>query len=64
MEQVKLAVHAVALGVASVCFAYNAAAFVKRRESHLAINAAFYFIAVAWEKRNVEHHARALRGEK
>jgi hypothetical protein len=36
--------------------AYNAAAWVRRRQSHLAINATIYIAAVFWEQRHVAHH--------
>jgi hypothetical protein len=36
--------------------AYNAAAWVRRRQSHLAINATIYVAAVFWEQRHVAHH--------
>ena len=36
-EELKLGVHALALGVAALCGAYNAAAWFSRRERHLAI---------------------------
>lgn len=61
MEETKRAVHVAALGLASICFAYNAAAFVKRREPHLALNAIFYGVVALWERHNVEHHTRTIR---
>ena len=38
-EPLKAAVHGVLLATAAVCAAYNAAAWLKRRQRHLAINA-------------------------
>jgi hypothetical protein len=43
---------------------YNAAAWVNRRERHLAVNAVVYGLAVAWERRLVAHHVRACRVER
>ena len=45
-EPLKAAVHGVLLVTVSVCAAYNAAAWLKRRQSHLAINAIIYSAAV------------------
>ena len=36
--------------------AYNTAAWLKRRERHLAINAIVYTLATVWEHRHVVHH--------
>ena len=55
-EPLKAAVHAVALATVSVCAAYNAAAWLKRRQRHLAINAIVYGAAVWWEHTHVRHH--------
>src|SRR5712671_3521833 len=41
-EELKLGVHALALGVAALCGAYNAAAWLSRRERHLAVNTLMY----------------------
>jgi hypothetical protein len=60
-EELKLAVHAVALGVAAVCFAYNAAAWLSRRERHLAVNTVMYAALVAFEQQHVSHHIAELR---
>jgi hypothetical protein len=36
--------------------AYNAAAWLRRRQRHLAINAVIYLTAAVWEQRHVAHH--------
>ena len=55
-EPLKASFHGVALLLAAVMGAYNAAAWVRRRQSHLAINATIYIAAVFWEQRHVAHH--------
>jgi hypothetical protein len=55
-EGLKAGVHAVALGTVAVCAAYNLAAWVTRRERHLAINAVLYSAAAIWEYQHVLHH--------
>ena len=60
-EELKLAVHALALGVAALCGAYNAAAWLSRRERHLAINTVLYAALVAFEQQHVSHHIAELR---
>jgi hypothetical protein len=55
-EPLKAAFHGVALVLAGVMGAYNAAAWLRRRQSHLAINAAIYLAAAVWEHRHVTHH--------
>ena len=55
-EPLKASFHGVALLLAAVMGAYNAAAWVRRRQSHLAINATIYLAAVFWEQRHVAHH--------
>jgi hypothetical protein len=42
---------------------YNAAAWINRRERHLAVNAIVYCLAVAWEQRLVAQHIRTCRSE-
>jgi hypothetical protein len=55
-EPLKGAVHG-ALGVlAAVCALYNCAALARRREPHLAINAAIYLALTAFETKKVRHH--------
>lgn len=46
-EPLKASFHGVALILAAVMGAYNAAAWVRRRQSHLAINATIYIAAVS-----------------
>lgn len=55
-EPLKAAVHGVLLATAAVCAAYNAAAWLKRRQRHLAVNAIIYSAAVWWEREHVMHH--------
>ncbi len=55
-ERLKAAAHGVALGTALVCGAYNLAAWLVRRQRHLAINAVLYGAAVVWEVGHVRHH--------
>jgi hypothetical protein len=58
-EPLKAAVHGVLLVTVSVCAAYNAAAWIKRRQRHLAINAIIYSAAVLWERCHIAHHLAA-----
>jgi hypothetical protein len=60
-ERLKLGVHATALGLAALCGLYNAAAWLSRREQHLALNAVMYAALVAIEQRHVVHHIAELR---
>jgi len=60
-EPLKLGVHGAALGLAVVMGAYNAAAWLSRREHHLAINAVLYAMLTAWEQKHVSHHLAELR---
>ena len=55
-EPLKAAFHGFALVLAAVMGAYNTAAWIQRRQSHLAVNAAIYIAAVFWEQRHVAHH--------
>jgi hypothetical protein len=55
-EPLKAAVHGVALAAVGVCAAYNVAAWIKRRQPHLAVNAVVYCFAVWWERSQVLHH--------
>jgi hypothetical protein len=55
-EPLKAAVHGVLLATVTVCAAYNAAAWLKRRQPHLAINTVIYGIAIWWEHTHVQHH--------
>ena len=60
-EELKLGVHALALGVAAVCGLYNAAAWLSRRERHLAVNTVMYAALIAFEQQHVSHHIAELR---
>jgi hypothetical protein len=60
-EPLKLGVHAAALGIAALCGFYNAAAWLVRREQHLAVNAVLYAALIAFEQRHVVHHIAELR---
>src|SRR3954464_1199850 len=60
-EELKLGVHAMALGLAALCGLYNAAAWLSRREQHLAVNAVLYAGLIAFEQRHVAHHIAELR---
>ena len=58
-EPLKAGVHGAVLVLASVCAAYNTAAWLKRREPHLAVNAIIYTATVWWERCHVLHHMAA-----
>ena len=60
-EELKLGVHALALGVAALCGLYNAAAWLSRRERHLAVNTLMYAALIAFERQHVSHHIAELR---
>jgi len=60
-EELKLGVHAAALGLAAVCGLYNAAAWLNRRQQHLALNAILYAALAAWEQQHVSHHMAEIR---
>jgi hypothetical protein len=60
-EGVKAGVHGAALGLAAVMCLYNAAAWLQRRERHLAINAIVYGSAIILEREHVLHHRATLR---
>ncbi len=60
-EPAKAAVHGVLMATVAVCAAYNTAAWLKRRETHLAINAIVYSAAVWWERCHIVHHLRSCR---
>ena len=60
-EGLKITVHATALGLAVVMGVYNAAAWLRRREAHLAVNAVLYTALTAWEQVHVSHHLAARR---
>ena len=60
-EPLKAGVHASALALAAVMGLYNAAAWVSRRDPHLAVNALLYTMLAAWEQKHVTHHVRLLK---
>ena len=60
-EQLKLGVHGLTLGLAALCGLYNAAAWLTRREPHLAVNAVLYSALIAFEQRHVAHHMAEIR---
>ena len=60
-EGIKLGVHATALGLAVICGAYNIAAWMKRRQTHLAVNSVMYVALAAWEQQHVAHHLAEIR---
>ena len=60
-ERLKLGIHGTALGLAVVMGAYNAAAWLSRRQQHLAVNAVLYAALTAWEQQHVAHHLAELR---
>jgi ADP-ribosylglycohydrolase len=60
-EPLKASVHGAALGLFAVMGLYNAAAWLSRREQHLAINAVLYAVLAAWEQQQVARHVAASR---
>ncbi len=60
-ERLKAGVHATALGLAALMGIYNAAAWLSRRQLHLAINTVLYTALIAWEQKHVSHHLAELR---
>ena len=63
-EELKLAVHGGALALAAVMCAYNAAAWLLRRDTHLAVNTVLYSALIAWEVHHVAHHWSELPGRR
>lgn len=55
-EAIKAGVHIVLGTLAAVCTVYNAAAWLYRRESHLAVNAVAYGLLTALEVAQVQRH--------
>ena len=55
-EPLKASVHGVAMGTAALCAAYNLAAWLTRRQTHLAVNTLLYSMMVLWEAQHVRHH--------
>ena len=60
-EPLKAGVHGSALALSALMGLYNAAAWLRRRDAHLAVNAVFYAALCAWEQKHVTHHLRALK---
>ena len=60
-EPFKAAVHGAALSLALVMGVYNAAAWMRRRERHLWVNAVVYGLLTEYERRLVSHHINACR---
>jgi hypothetical protein len=59
-ERLKAAAHSVALVTAAVCGVYNLAAWLVRRQTHLAVNATVYSALVIWELEHVRHHLATI----
>ena len=62
-EPLKASVHALVLGTVALCALYNLAAWVARRQTHLAVNTLLYGTMVAWEATHVRHHLAVLPRE-
>lgn len=60
-EELKLGVHGLSLGLATICGLYNAAAWLSRREQHLAVNTVLYAALIVFEQRHVAHHIAEMR---
>jgi len=60
-EPMKAGFHAATLGLCAIMGLYNAAAWLSRRQRHLAFNAAIYTALTIWEQRHVAHHLAELR---
>ena len=60
-EPLKAGIHAAALGLFAIMGLYNAAAWLSRRQRHLAVNAALYSALIIVEQKHVGHHLAALR---
>ena len=63
-EAVKTGVHVTALGLMALMGAYNAAAWLQRRQPHLAINAVLYAALAAWEQQHVAHHLAVIHAQR
>lgn len=55
-EPLKAVVHGVLMGTVALYALYNSAAWVRRREPHLAVNALIYTAATAWEYLHTQQH--------
>jgi hypothetical protein len=60
-EPLKAGIHATALGLFALMGLYNGAAWLTRRQTHLAVNAILYSALTVWERRHVANHLRELR---
>lgn len=60
-EALKAGIHATTLGLAVVMGLYNAAAWVRRREQHLAVKTVLYAALTEWEREQVAHHLAQRR---
>jgi hypothetical protein len=63
-EPLKAVIHSAALGLCALMGLYNAAAWLKRRQTHLAVNAVIYLAATYWEQRHVAQHIVRCAPEK
>ncbi len=59
-ELVKAVVHGMSLSLVAVMGAYNLAAWLQRRQRHLAFNALVYAALVLFEYQHVCHHRASL----
>jgi hypothetical protein len=59
-EPLKAGVHAMTLALAAIMTLYNTAAWIRRRQTHLAVNSVLYAALTEWERKQVAHHL-ALR---
>jgi hypothetical protein len=59
-EPLKAGIHATALGLFVVMGLYNAAAWLCRREQHLAINAVVYGTLIVWERQHIARHMASI----
>lgn len=57
-EGLKLATHRALEGLAAAALAYNAIAFARRRETHLAVNVLIYGCLVAFEGYVCQQHSQ------
>lgn len=55
-EPLKAVVHGVLMGTVALCALYNSAAWLRRREPHLAVNALIYTAATVWEYLHTQQH--------
>jgi len=60
-EVLKAGVHGAAFGLIALMGIYNAAAWLRRRDPHLAVNAILYGGLAVWERHHVHHHVAAHR---